>query len=47
MKERIIFDNYDTCADVNAFEKGAEWCDVTVRCYLLGECICSAVMQFN
>lgn len=25
------------CEDVNALEKGAEWCDVTIRCYLLGE----------
>jgi hypothetical protein len=35
------------CADANAFDKGAEWCDVTIRCYLLWECIWSAVMQFN
>jgi hypothetical protein len=21
------------------FDKGAEWCDVTIRCYLLGECL--------
>ena len=27
------------CDDVNPIEKGAEWCDVTIRCYLLGECI--------
>lgn len=25
------------CEDVNAIEEGAEWCDVTIRCYLLGE----------
>ena len=25
------------CEDINALEKGAEWCDVTIRCYLLGE----------
>lgn len=25
------------CEDANALEKGAEWCDVTIRCYLLGE----------
>ena len=25
--------------DVNAFEKGAEWVDVTIRCYLLNSCI--------
>lgn len=23
--------------------KGAEWCDVTIRCYLLGECIAAAL----
>lgn len=23
----------------NPIEMGAEWCDVTIRCYLLGECI--------
>ena len=25
--------------DVNILEKGAEWCDVTIRCYLLGRCL--------
>ena len=25
--------------DVNVIEKGAEWCDVTIRCYLLGQAI--------
>lgn len=25
--------------DINALEKGAEWCDVTIRCYLLGQAI--------
>ena len=25
--------------DCNPIERGAEWCDVTIRCYLLGECI--------
>lgn len=23
------------CCEENAIEKGAEWCDVTIRCYLL------------
>ena len=27
------------CSDVNIVEKGAEWCDVTIRCYLLGTAI--------
>ena len=26
-------------ADANILEKGAEWCDVTIRCYLLGQCL--------
>lgn len=25
--------------DVNILDKGAEWCDVTIRCYLLGQCM--------
>lgn len=25
--------------DINPIEKGAEWCDVTIRCYLLGQAI--------
>ena len=25
--------------DVNILEKGAEWCDVTIHCYLLGQCM--------
>lgn len=28
----------------NPIERGAEWCDVTIRCYLLGECL-SDVMK--
>jgi hypothetical protein len=27
------------CSDVNVIEKGAEWCDVTIRCYLLAQCL--------
>lgn len=27
------------CDDVNPMDKGEEWCDVTIRCYLLGECL--------
>ena len=27
------------CFDCNPIEKGAEWCDVTIRCYLLGDAI--------
>ena len=25
--------------DENVLEKGAEWCDVTIRCYLIGQAI--------
>lgn len=44
--------NWDTLAealrefgqdDVNAVEKGPEWCDVTIRCYLLGQAIGEAL----
>lgn len=29
----------DFGCDTNVLEKGAEWCDVTIRCYLLGQAI--------
>ncbi len=29
--------------DSNALENGAEWCDVTIRCYLLGDAISAAL----
>lgn len=32
------------CCTENPIEKGAEWCDVTIRCYLLGQAI-SAVLE--
>lgn len=35
------------CADCNPIEKGAEWCDVTVRCYLLGECLVAALDELE
>lgn len=31
--------------DINAFEKGAEWIDRIVRCYLLGQCIADYIEQ--
>ena len=31
---------FDDCSPI---ERGAEWCDVTIRCYLLSECIFAAV----
>ena len=27
------------CEESDALTKGAEWCDVTIRCYILGECL--------
>lgn len=31
------------CCEVDPIEKGAEWCDVTIRCYILGTCISNAL----
>ena len=31
----------------NPIAKGAEWCDVTIRCYLLGECIAAALEELE
>lgn len=31
------------CDECNPIEKGAEWCDVTIRCYLLSECIAAVL----
>lgn len=33
------------CSDINPFEKGAEWCDVTLRCYYLGQAIAEALEE--
>jgi hypothetical protein len=33
------------CTDVNPFDKGAEWCDVTLRCYYLGQAIAQALEE--
>ncbi len=49
--EEYICHNLDILADAleewgideNPFKKGAEWCDVTIRCYLLGEVIASVL----
>ena len=34
-------------SDANPISKGAEWCDVTIRCYLLGECIAAALEEIE
>jgi hypothetical protein len=33
--------------EVNAFAKGAEWCDVTIRCYLLNQCISEVLEEIG
>ena len=33
--------------ECNAISRGAEWCDVTVRCYLLGECLAAALDELE
>ena len=38
--EKAMMEFEDSC---NPIEKGAEWCDVTIRCYLLGECIAAVL----
>ncbi len=35
------------CSDVNPFDKGAEWCDVTLRCYYLGQAIAEALEELE
>lgn len=38
----------EICFDaVNVISRGAEWCDVTIRCYLLGECIAAALDEIE
>lgn len=32
--------------DINPIEKGAEWCDVTIRCYLLAQAISEVLDDF-
>lgn len=33
--------------DVNILERGPEWCDVTIRCYLLGQCLNEVVDELE
>ena len=35
------------CDGVDVLEKGAEWCDVTIRCYVLSGCICEALEEIE
>lgn len=32
---------------VDVLEKGAEWCDVTIRCYLLGRAIADVLEEYR
>ena len=35
------------CNDCNPIERGEEWCDVTIRCYLLGQAISEALDELK
>ena len=35
------------CEDINPIEKGEEWCDVTIRCYLLPQAISLALDELE
>lgn len=35
------------CDELNPVEKGAEWCDVAIRCYLLYPCIAEVVEELD
>lgn len=36
-----------SCEDINPIARGSEWCDVTIRCYLLGQAIAVALDQLE
>lgn len=35
------------CCDVDALSKGAEWCDVTIRCYLLWQAVRAVLKELT
>ena len=35
------------CCEVDLLEKGAEWADVTIRCYLLGQAISEVLAEME
>lgn len=35
------------CTSTNVIKKGAEWCDVTIRCYLLGQAIYAVLEELE
>lgn len=52
--EEALAGNWDLAADamemfgcdgINPFDKGAEWVDVAIRCYLLSQCISDYIEQ--
>lgn len=54
--EEALAHNWDLLAEaleefgqegVNVIEKGAEWCDVTIRCYLLAQSIAEAMKDIE
>lgn len=54
--EKAIAHNWDLLEDalnefgennINPIEKGAEWCDVTIRCYLLNQAINEVLDEFD
>lgn len=53
--EQNLAGNWDLAAEAmsefgckeNPFEKGAEWVDVTIRCYLLSECLSKAMSEID
>ena len=53
--EEYLFHNWDLlaeaidefCGDVNILKKGAEACDVTIRCYLLGQAIAEVLDELE
>lgn len=38
---------FGTADVINILEKGAEWCDVIIRCYLLGQAISEAIEEIK
>lgn len=35
------------CCDIDILSKGAEFCDVSIRCYLLNDAITTALSELN
>lgn len=35
------------CSEINPIEKGAEWCDVIIRCYVLNQAISALLEQME